>query len=107
MAAIEALGQPQNRRKRSDRTARLARQTAVAFVAPLRRRLAVVTGNERDGFYFFRIEAAEIAVLDQVVRVTVMALVADMHADVVQDGGVLQPFALAIGEAVNRARLVE
>ena len=36
-----------------------------------------------------------------------MPFVADMDPDVVQDGGVLEPFALAIGEPVNRARLIE
>ncbi len=37
----------------------------------------------------------------------VVALVADVHADVVQDSRVFQPFAFAIGQAVDRARLIE
>ena len=37
----------------------------------------------------------------------VMAFVADVHADVVQNRGVFEPFPLAIGQPVNRARLVE
>ena len=37
----------------------------------------------------------------------VVALVADVDADVVQDRGELEPFALAVGEPVHDARLVE
>ena len=62
----------------------------------------MVAGDERDRFDFVRLEAAEIAVLDQVVRVLVVPLVADVHADVVEDRRVLEPFALAIGQAVDR-----
>ena len=36
-----------------------------------------------------------------------VAFVADVHADVVQDGRVFEPFALAIGEAVEAPRLIE
>jgi hypothetical protein len=36
-----------------------------------------------------------------------MPFVADMDADVVQDRRVFEPFPFAIGQAVNRARLVE
>ena len=37
----------------------------------------------------------------------VVALVADVHADVMQQRGIFQPFTLAVGEAVDDARLVE
>ena len=37
----------------------------------------------------------------------VMTLVADVDADVVQQSGILEPLALAIGQAVDPARLVE
>jgi len=36
-----------------------------------------------------------------------MALVADVHADVVENRRVLEPLALAIGHPMDRARLVE
>ena len=52
-----------------------------------------------------RLEAAQIAVLDQVVRVLVVTLVADVHADVVEQRRVFEPLALAIGQAVDAARL--
>jgi hypothetical protein len=67
----------------------------------------MITRDERNRFDFVRIETAEIAIPDQVVRVFVVALVADVDADVVQQGGVLEPFALAVGEAVHHARLLE
>ena len=37
----------------------------------------------------------------------VMPLVADMDADVVKDRRVLEPLALAVGQAMNRPRLIE
>ena len=67
----------------------------------------MVAGDQRDRLDLLGLEPAEVAVLHEVVRVLVVSLVADEHANVVQDGRVLEPLALAIGEAVNRARLVE
>ena len=77
-------------------------EIAVALVRFLRRRLAVVARDERDDFDLLRVEAAQIAVLDQIVRMAVVALVADVHADVVQQRAVLEPLALAV--ARGRAR---
>ena len=107
MAAVEALGEPQDRGQRADRPARAAPHVSEPVVTPLGRRLAVVARHERDRFDLVGFEAAQVAVLDQVMRVFVMLLVADMDADVVQDCRVLEVFTLAIGEPVNGARLVE
>src|SRR2546426_566670 len=52
-------------------------------------------------------EAAQIAVLDEVVGVLVMPLVADREADVVQQRRVLEPLPFAIGERMHAARLIE
>jgi len=57
MAAVEALGQTQDRRQRSDDTTPLPRQGAVPFVAPLRRGLAMIPRDQRNRFDFVRIEA--------------------------------------------------
>ena len=73
----------------------------------LRRGLAMVAGDERDDLDLLGIEAAQTAVLDQVVRVLVVALVADVRADVVQERAELEPLALARAEAVRVARRVE
>ena len=107
VAAVEALRQPQNGRQRADGAARAARQLLEALVAALRRPLPMVAGDQRDRLDLLGLEPAQVAVLHQVVRVLVVSLVADQHADVVQNRRVLEPLALAIGEAVNRARLVE
>ena len=86
---------------------RFLRQIAVAVVPPLRRRAAVIARDERDRLDLVGLESAQIAVLDQIVRVLVVPLVADVHADVVQERGILEPLALAVGQAVDAARLVE
>ena len=107
VTAIEALRQAHYRGERANRGPRAPLQLAEALVLSLRRRLAMITGDERDRLDLVWFESAQVAVLDQVVRMLVMALVADGHADVVQDGGVLEPFPLAVGQPVNGARLVE
>ena len=61
----------------------------------------MVAGDERDDFDLVRLEAAQVAVLDQVVGMAVMALVADVVADVVEQRRVLEPLALAVGQAVD------
>ena len=67
----------------------------------------MIARNQRDGFDLVGLEAAKVSVFRQIVRVLVMTLVADVDADVVQDGGVLEPLALAIRESVDRARVIE
>ena len=67
----------------------------------------MIAREERDDLDLFGSEAAQIAVLDQVVGMAMVALVADVHADVVQERRVLEPFPLAIPELVDGPRLVE
>jgi len=62
VAAIEAFRQPQNRGKGPHRAPRPPRQIAEAVVPALRSALAVIAGDERDRFYFVRLEAAQVAV---------------------------------------------
>ena len=54
-----------------------------------------------------RLETAQITILDQVVGMTMMPIVADVHADVVQKRGILEPFPFPIAEAVDAPRLIE
>ena len=107
VAAIQAFSEAKNRGKRAHGAPLAAPEIAEAVVPPLRRRLAMVAGNQRNRFDLVRLEAAQVAVLDQVVRVFVVSFVADVHTQVVQDRGVLQPLALAVRETVNRARVIE
>ena len=53
------------------------------------------------------VEAAELAVRDEVRRVAVVAVVRDVLADVVQQRGVLEELAVVVVEAVELAGLVE
>src|SRR5678815_1578737 len=50
---------------------------------------------------------AQVAVLDQIVRVLVMAREADVAANVVHQRGIFEPFTLAIREAMDGPRLIE
>ncbi|HEY6211319.1 MAG TPA: hypothetical protein VIW45_03495 [Vicinamibacterales bacterium] len=107
VAAIEAFREAENRRERTDDAPLLPFQIAEFVVAPLRRRLTMIAGDERHHLDLLWIEPPQIAVLDQIVRVAMMPLVADVDADVVEDGGVLEPVALPIRKSVDDARLIE
>jgi len=89
VAAIEAFRQPEDRGERPHRLAALSRKVHVLFVAVFGRRAAVVPCDERNRVDLLGLEPAQIAVFDQVVRVLVMALVADVHADVVEQRRIL------------------
>lgn len=107
VAAIEALREPQHGRQRLDDPLLRSREVGVSIVALFRCGASMIPGDERDDVDFLRLEAAQIAVPDQVERVLVVGLVADVHADVVQKRGVLQPLALAVRQAVRAPRRVE
>jgi hypothetical protein len=107
VAAIEAFGEAQDGRERANGPAPLLGEVADHRMFLLGRGAAMVTGDQGDGFDFVGLEAAQVAVANQVLRVDVVPLVADMDADIVEDRRVLEPLALAVGEAVNRARLIE
>jgi hypothetical protein len=107
VAAVQAFGQSQDGGKRPHDASPLAGQIAVLLVSGLRRGAAMVPGHERDRVDLLGLESPQISVLDEVIRVLVMALVADVHADVVQKGGVFEPLPLAVGQRVHRARLIE
>ena len=107
MATVEALGESKHRGEDADGLAALPREVAVVLVPAFWRRLTMIARNEPDNFYFFRLEAPEIAVLDEVVGMLMVALVADVYADVVQQSGELEPFAFAVRQAVHTPRLVK
>jgi len=84
MTAIEAFGETKNGRERSDGSSLSAVEDGEAVVLLFRRGPTMITGDERDGFDLLGLETSEIAVLDEVVRVLVVAFVADVHPDVMQ-----------------------
>ena len=107
VAAVEALSEPDHRRQRLDGAAFAAAELAEGTMRFLRWSLAVVAGDQRDDLDLLGIESAQVTVLDQVVGVSMVALVADVDPDVVEERAVFKPVAFAIGEAVDAARLVE
>ena len=107
VAAIEPLGQAQHRRQRPHRAAQRPFQGAVAIVRFHRGRLTMIARQQGNNLDLLRIEPAQLAVLNQVVRVAVVAFVADMDAGIVQQRAVFQPLPLAIPEFVHRACLIE
>jgi hypothetical protein len=107
VTAIESLREPNHRGEGPHRLAQAASKIAVTLVRFLGSGLTMVSRQQRDDFDFLRIETAKIPVLDQVVRVPVMTLVADVHADVVEQRSVLEPLAFLVGETVCAARLIE
>ena len=107
VAAVEALGEPEDGRQRPYRPPAPAAELPVLLVAPLRRRLAVITGNQRDDLDLFWIKAPQVSIFDQIAGMLVMAFVADVNPDIVQKGRIFEPFALVIGQAMDDARLVE
>src|SRR3990172_6894492 len=104
---IEPLGEPDDGGERPDGAPQRPAERGVAVVRLLRRGLAVVARDERNHLDLVRLQSAQIPILDQIVRMTVVALVADMDADVVQQRAVLQPLALAGGQPVHAAGLIE
>ena len=107
MAAVEAFGQTQHGGQRPNRAAALLAKVGEPLVLPVRRRLTMIPGDERDRLDFVRLESAQVAVRDQVVGMLVVPLVGNVDADVVKERRVFEPLALAIGERVDAARLIE
>src|ERR1700730_9234916 len=107
MTTIEVLRETENGRERPDRPSLPASEDGEAIMPPFRRRAAMIARDERDGLDLVRLEASEIAVLDQVVRMFVVPLVADVDADVVQQRRVFEPLELAVRQAVSDPRLIE
>src|SRR6187549_3385595 len=71
VTAVERFGQPENRGKRTHRRPFFRAERAEVAVRLLRRGFAVITGDEGNRFGLCRLETAQIAVLDEVVRVLV------------------------------------
>ena len=67
----------------------------------------MVSGDERDDFDLLRVEAPQVAVLDQIVRMVVMSGIADVRADVVHHRGELEPLARVIRQSMNSPCLIE
>jgi hypothetical protein len=107
VAAIQVLGETKHGGQPPHDLAALAAEFLEVGVPARGRRPPVIAGDQRDGFDFVGLEPAQIAVLDQIVRMPMMAFVADVHAGVVENRGVFQPLAFLVGHAVDGAGAIE
>src|SRR5262245_8788426 len=101
VAAIEILSQAKNRGELFHDFASFPSELAELVVATRRWRTPVVARDERNRFDLVRFEATQVAVLDQVIRMAVVAFVADVYAGIMQDRRIFEPFALLVGHAVD------
>ena len=108
VAAVEAFGHTQHGRKPLHRAAPALAERRVNVVAPLARpRSTMVLGDGCDDGDLLGGESAQSAVPDDVGRMLRMTVLGDRRADVVEQGRVVQPFALAVAESVPRLQLLE
>ena len=104
---IEPFGEPDEGAEQPHGPALGRGQIRVPVVRLLRLRLAMISRGERDDLDLVGVETAQVPVFDQVIRVFVVALVADVVADVVQERAVLEPLALARAQSVLARRRIE
>ena len=101
VAAIEALGQPQQVGQRADGLPVGRVEARVGRVARARRGLAVKQRGRRHDGDLALVEAEQVGVGDEVGRVHVVVGVRDEGAHVVQQGGVLEQLAFLVAERVE------
>jgi hypothetical protein len=107
VAAIEPFREPYHRGQRTHGASKRSAQVAIPVVRALWCCLPVIARDKGHDLDLLRIEPTQIPILDQVIRMAMMPLVTDVHADVVQQRAEFEPFPLAIGQAVHASRLVE
>lgn len=107
VAAVEPFSQPDDGRQHSYGASKRVIEVTIAFVGLLRRRLPMISRHECNHLDLAWIESAQISILDQVIRMSVMAIVADVYADIVEQRGVLQPFTLLVAKAMDTTCLIE
>jgi hypothetical protein len=107
VAAVEPVGQAQHGGEDSHRAPVPWRERSEARIAPARPRLAMITRQQRDDRPVELGEPSELTVLDDVSRVVLVPLVADVLADVVQERRILEQLAIGVAQAVQLARLIE
>jgi hypothetical protein len=84
VASIQAFRESQDACQNPHGLASAGRQPAIFRVRPFRRSPAVIPRHQRNDIDFLGLEPSKIAILDEVIRVLVVARVADVHTDVVE-----------------------
>ena len=107
VAAVEILGEAEDCGQPSHHLAPLPSEQAEIGLPARRRRAPVVTRDQCDCLDLIGLEAAEIAVFDQIVRMAMVPFITDVDAGIVQDGCVFEPLAFLVGHAVDRPCPIE
>jgi len=107
VAAVEGVGDAKEAGEFPHEVARGGVEGDVIGVGFFRQGFAVIAGDVGEDVELVQGEAVEIAVLDEIERMLVVAGVADVPADVVEDGGVFEELAFLGAELVERLELVE
>jgi len=107
VSAIEPVRDTQDRGEPLDAASQGAVERTVVAVLPLRRRAAVIARHVRDHDLLGGRHPEQIGVEDEMVRVLVMALVADVIAGVVQQRRVGEGDTIGLVEAESRGQSVE
>ena len=85
VAAVEALREAENGGERADGPPRASPQLAEALMRSLRCGLPMIACDKGDRLDLFRLEAAQLTILDQVVRMLVVTIVSAVDANVMED----------------------
>ena len=101
MAAVEALGDSEERAEHSDDVAGgLVELGELGMLGP-RERLVMKQRGRRDDGEFGLVEPQQIGVADEVVRMVAMVGVRDESPHIVQQAGVFEQFALPVAQGVQ------
>ncbi len=84
MAAVQVFGESEHGGQRTHHASLFALQLTEPLLTAVRHDASMIPGNERHDLDLIRIEPSQVAVADQVIRMFVMADVADVHADIVE-----------------------
>jgi len=101
VTSVEPLGERREGCERSHDTAQRASQSGVFVIRLLRRPAAVIARHQADDVDLVWLEAAQVSVANQILGVLVMALIADVHTDVVEERAIFQPLAFLGAQLVD------
>ena len=107
VTTVEAVGDAEDAGELPDEGAAGGFEGDEVGVVFLGEAFAMVAGDVGDDVEFIGGEAFEIAVLDEVARMLVMAAVADVPTDIVEHGGMFEEFALGGAEVGVGGEIIE
>src|SRR5205085_10383584 len=106
MSAIERLGNPKDRRQPAYFVLQFRRELREIRIFRIGWRFSVVARHIRDHQQLILGEAAKVGVANQVVGVSMMSAIADVHAAFMKDGGDMKKLARVVMKSVQLFRLI-